>query len=69
MTAIKWIRATKYAETTGTSTHAIHARRRRGQWIDGVHCVVAPDGNLYVNPSEADKWAESQVQPTTSQEA
>jgi hypothetical protein len=46
---MNWIKLAKYCETTGDTSDAVHARRRKRQWIDGVHCQVGPDGNLWVN--------------------
>lgn len=55
---LNWIRLAKYCELSGDSSDAVHARRRKRQWIDGLHCRVGPDGNLWVNPEEVNKWVE-----------
>lgn len=60
----KWVKLAKHCEETGDSPDAVHARRRKRQWTDGVHCQLGPDGNLYVNPEEYNKWVEGQ-QPTS----
>lgn len=58
----EWVRLSLHCEATGDTPDAVHARRRKRQWIDGVHCRIAPDGNLYVNPSEYNKWVASEKQ-------
>ena len=55
---IRWIMLAKYCEATGDTANAVHARRRKRQWIDGVHCVVDPNGNLRVNPEAVNEWVE-----------
>lgn len=55
---LNWIRLAKYCELSGDSSDAVHARRRKRQWTDGLHCRVGPDGNLWVNPEEVNKWVE-----------
>jgi hypothetical protein len=61
-TTYRWVRLDKHCEATGDTPGAVHARRRKRVWIDGVQCRVAPDGNLYVNPEEYNKWVEGQPQ-------
>lgn len=56
----KWLKLAKHCEETGDTPDAVHARRRKRQWKDGVQCQLGPDGNLYVNPEEYNKWVESQ---------
>jgi hypothetical protein len=56
----EWIRLSLHCEATGDTPDSVHARRRKRQWIDGVHCRLGPDGNLYVNPSEYNKWVASE---------
>jgi uncharacterized protein (DUF2235 family) len=55
---IRWILLAKYCEVTGDTSDAVHARRRKKQWIDGVQTIVDPNGNLRVNPEEINKWVE-----------
>ncbi len=58
ITPLRWLRLARYCETTGDTPDAVHARRRKRQWKDGVHCRVGPDGNLWVNPEEVNRWIE-----------
>ncbi len=54
----RWIRLARHCEMTGDTPDAVHARRRKRQWTDGVQCKLGRDGNLYVNPEEWNKWVE-----------
>lgn len=57
---MRWIRLATYCELSGDTADAVHARRRKRQWTDGQQCKIGPDGNLWVNPEEVNKWVESQ---------
>lgn len=59
-----WIRLAKYCDNTGDSPDAVHARRRKRQWTDGLHCKIGPDGNLWVCPEEVNRWIENHQQPS-----
>jgi hypothetical protein len=57
----RWVRLAKHCEITGDTSDAVHARRRKRVWTDGVQCKVADDGNLYINPEEWNRWIERQA--------
>jgi hypothetical protein len=65
----RWVKLTKHCEKTGDTPDAVHARRRKHQWQDGVQCRVGPDGNLYINPEEYNKWVESPAQTSSARAA
>ena len=46
----RWVKLSKHCEETGDTPDAVHARRRKRVWTDGVQCRLGPDGNLYINP-------------------
>lgn len=69
ITPVRWVRLSKHCRDTGDTPDAVHARRRKRQWLDGVQCIVAPDGNLYVNPKEYDKWVESSLYQSNARAA
>lgn len=54
----KWIKLKKYCELTGDTPASVHARRHKGKWIDGKQTIIAPDGKLWVNTEETEKWIE-----------
>lgn len=53
-----WVKLKKYAELTGDTSAAVHARRRAGKWRDGVQCKVVDDA-LWINIQEVQGWLES----------
>ncbi len=53
---MQWIKLKKYCELSGDTADAVHAKRRKGQWLDNIHCKIAPDGNLWINIIEVEKW-------------
>jgi hypothetical protein len=58
---LRWMRLAIYCKLSGDTSDAVHARRRKRQWIDGVQCGIGPDGNLWINPVEVNKWVASQM--------
>jgi hypothetical protein len=54
--AFKLVKLKKYCELTGDTPMAVHNRRRRGHWIDGVHCRVLSGRRLWINPAEVNLW-------------
>lgn len=59
----RWIKLAQHCKITGDTRDAVHTRRKRHIWTDGVQCRLGPDGNLYVNPEEYNKWVEGNQQP------
>lgn len=56
---MKWVKLKKYCETSGDTANAVYAKRKKGAWLDGIHCKLGPDGNLWINLAEVDKWVEN----------
>ena len=54
----RWVRLSIHCALTGDTPDAVHARRRKGIWRDGIHSRVGPDGNLYVSPEAFNRWVE-----------
>jgi hypothetical protein len=60
---MRWIRLSRYCALTDDTPDAVHARRRKGQWTDGLQCRIGPDGNLWINPEEVNRWVEGSQGP------
>lgn len=56
---MKWIKLKKYCEISGDTSNAVHAKRKRGMWLDGIQCKVGPDGNIWINLVEVERWVEN----------
>ena len=61
-----WIKLQKYCDETGDTPDAVHARRRKRQWLDGRQCIIGPDGNVWICREEVNRWVESNLQPSES---
>ncbi len=59
MEKMPWVKANKYYEMTGDTRNAVHARRNRGEWKDGIHCDIA-SGSLWINLEKVQEWIENQ---------
>jgi hypothetical protein len=57
-TPYRWVRLDVHCKATGDTPDAVHARRRKRQWTDGINCGIGPDGKLWVNPEEVNRWVE-----------
>ena len=55
---MKWVKLKKYCELSGDTPKAVHGRRYRGDWLDGVQSRLGPDGNLWIYLQEVDRWIE-----------
>ena len=55
---MKWVKLKKYCEISGDTSNAVHAKRKRGVWLDGIQCQVGPDGNIWINVIEVERWVE-----------
>lgn len=55
---IRWVRLSRYCELTGDTADAVHKRRRSGRWLDGVHSRIGPDGKVWVNLENSQRWVE-----------
>ena len=54
----KWIKAAAYAEKSGYTVDAIDSKRRNGVWLEKVQWIKAPDGKVFIDWRECDKWIE-----------
>lgn len=55
---VRWVRLARYCEWTGDTADAVRKRRKAGRWLDGIHCRIGPDGKLWVNLEQAQRWVE-----------
>lgn len=53
----KWILLEKYCALTGDTKEAVYARRKKGDWLDGVQCVLVRR-RIRVCLEEVDHWIE-----------
>ncbi|NUO87736.1 MAG: excisionase [Cupriavidus sp.] len=63
---MKWVKLKKYCELSGDTPAAVHAKRKKGNFLDGVHCRIAGDGNLWINVEAVERWVEQGDRATVS---
>lgn len=51
-----WVRLERYCELKGDTPDAVHARRRKRQWTEGVQSIVGRDGKVWVCIEEVNRW-------------
>lgn len=56
---MKWVKLKKYCLDSGDTANAVHAKRKKGIWLDGIQCKMGPDGNLWINLIEVERWVEN----------
>jgi hypothetical protein len=57
---IKWIKLRRWCDLTGDTHHAVHARRKKGVWLEGVHCQVR-NHVLWINTEAVEQWIEQDL--------
>lgn len=55
-TPIQYVLLRRYCQLTGDTPQAVYDRRRRGQWIDGLHCRVVGARRLWINLPAVQAW-------------
>lgn len=56
----KWVLKKKVAELFGYTETAVDHKRKDGIWPEGRLWRKAPDGRIFYNVEEIDKWVESE---------
>jgi hypothetical protein len=57
--ASQWVLIKRLAEITGYSENAVRHKIKGGVWIEGRIWRKAPDGRIFVNLGEFERWVES----------
>lgn len=55
MANLKWVTIGKFSELTGYSEEAVRSKIKRGEWLERVMWVKAPDGRILLD-MEAYEW-------------
>jgi hypothetical protein len=51
-----WVTIDRYLEESGDTAEAVHTRRYRGIWQDGVHCNKPEGAGIWVNLPAVREW-------------
>jgi hypothetical protein len=55
----RWVLIRRLAEITGYSENAIRHKVKNGTWVEGRLWRKAPDGRIFLNVDEFERWVES----------
>ena len=58
---MKWILLDKFSESSGMSKESIRALKKKGQWREKLHWQKAPNGRIFINKVEVEKWIEGKL--------
>lgn len=47
----------KFSQKTGYSENAVRSKIQRGEWLEGVLFIKAPDNRILMNLEGYEKWA------------
>lgn len=53
---MRWQTIEKVSSEIGLSTESIRALKKRGIFREKIHWVKAPNGRIFINPDEVQKW-------------
>lgn len=56
---MKWVTLKKYCEISGDTVDAVKQRRKKGEWAEGKHSKLGPNGRIWVNLEQVDRWIEN----------
>lgn len=57
----RWMLIKRFAEVTDYSENAVRHKIKGGIWVEGRIWRKAPDGRIFVNMDEFERWLESQA--------
>lgn len=57
----QWVLIKRFAEITGYSENAVRHKVKNGTWMEGRIWRKAPDGRIFVNVVEFERWVESET--------
>ena len=55
----RWVLIKRLAELTGYSEDAVRHKVKNGTWLPGRIWRKAPDGRIFVNIDEFERWVET----------
>lgn len=64
-TSTQWVLVKRFAEVTGYTENAVRHKVKNGTWVQGRIWRKAPDGRIFLNLSEFERWVEGAARPTS----
>ena len=62
---MKHVTIRKFSEETGYSEHAVRSKIQRGEWLEGVLFIRAPDNRILMNLEGYEKWVTTRVRKSS----
>ncbi|MCJ8295497.1 MAG: excisionase [Colwellia sp.] len=53
---MNWVVIKKFSNLCGLTEQAIRANIKKGKWLVDTHFTYSPDGRIYINIKEVEKW-------------
>jgi hypothetical protein len=53
---MRYVLIKRAAELTGYSVQAIESKIAKSQWLEGLHYKKAPDGRVFIDLEEIERW-------------
>lgn len=60
---MRYVLINRAAELTGYSVRAIQSKIYSCIWLEGVHYIKAPDGRVFIDTEEVEKWILGESKP------
>jgi hypothetical protein len=61
----QWVLIKRFAEVTGYTENAVRHKVKGGVWVQGRLWRKAPDGRIFLNLLEFERWVESERHSTS----
>lgn len=58
---LKWIKLNRFCELTGYTSDAVYAKMKKGVWLEGAFWKKGPDGHIFINTEEYQRWVEGET--------
>jgi Putative excisionase (DUF1233) len=58
---MNWVLIKKLYGLSGITENASYAYIKKGKWLEGKHYKKAPNGRIFFNTKEIEKWIEGKA--------
>lgn len=60
---MRYVAIKRAAELTGYGEEAIRSKIARADWVEGCHYIKAPDGRVFIDLVEVERWITGESKP------
>lgn len=58
---LRWLTIEKFSTESGYTPDAVRSKIKRGDWLQGVVWIKAPDGRVLIDTEGFEQWVRGQV--------